>query len=73
MAIDRYKWDKNNKCIFSVGLMRKGDSDIIEYLETKTGEGIPRNTVIKQALRLMMAQDQRQDTEETGKQEEEKQ
>lgn len=46
-----YEWDKKNKYIFSVGLMREQDADIIEYLEEKRVEGISRNSVVKDSLR----------------------
>jgi hypothetical protein len=45
-----YNWDKENKFIFSVGLMRSTDSDIINFIEKET-KNKSRNTLVKEALR----------------------
>ena len=52
-----YEWDKKNKYIFSVGLMRETDADIIGYLEDKREKGISRNSIVKEALRNQMKED----------------
>jgi len=54
MLESRKKWDKENKWIFSIGFMRRTEADMIAFLQSKEKEGIPRSTVIKQALRNMM-------------------
>lgn len=46
-----YEWDKKKKYIFSVGLMREQDADIITFLEGKKEKGISRNSVVKESLR----------------------
>lgn len=45
------EYDKKKKVIFSVGLMRVSDKDIIDYLDNEKKKGKPRNAVIKEALR----------------------
>lgn len=43
------EWIKKNSTLVTAKLMRKGDDDIIAYLEGKKN-----STVIKKALRLLM-------------------
>ena len=45
-------WMKNNSTMVTVKFMNKGDDDILRYLEGKQ-----KATVIKKALRLLMAQE----------------
>ena len=52
------EYDKAKKYIFSVGLMREQDADIIEYLEEKRAEGISRNSVVKDSLRRTIAEEE---------------
>ena len=61
MTEARKAWEKVNKWVFSVSIMRKSEYDIVEYLETKEREGIPKGTVIKQGLRLLMNKEKQQE------------
>ena len=58
-----YEWDKKKKYIFSVGLMKEQDADIIEFLEEKRAEGISRNSVVKDALRETISKKGKEDEE----------
>lgn len=51
-------YDKEKKVIFSVGLMKEKDSDIISYLDNETRKGHSRNAIVKQALREKMEKEQ---------------
>ena len=46
-------WDKENTLQFSVKLQKSTDADLIAFLEGK-----PRQTVVKEALRRMMQEQQ---------------
>lgn len=46
-------WDKENTLQFSVKLQKSTDADLIAFLEGK-----PRQTVVKEALRRMMQEEQ---------------
>jgi hypothetical protein len=38
--------------------MRNTEADLIDYLEKKQKQGIPKGTVLKKGLRLLMEQEQ---------------
>lgn len=46
------RWDKENVVFVAAKLFKNSDSDIIQFLEGKT-----RSEVVKQGLRLLMAQE----------------
>ena len=52
------EYDKEKKIIFSVGLMKDSDKDIIDYLDNETKKGNSRNSIVKQALREKMEKEQ---------------
>lgn len=52
------EYDKEKKIIFSVGLMKDSDKDIIDYLDNETKKGNSRNSIVKQALREKMKKEQ---------------
>lgn len=45
-------WMQNNSTKITIKFMNKGDNDILTFLE-----GQPKATVIKRALRMLMAQE----------------
>lgn len=47
------RWDKANVIFVTTKLFRKPDADIIAYIDEKMKQGIPRGTLVKQALRFM--------------------
>ena len=51
------RWDKENISVFSVKLFRKTDQDIIEYFSKNVTKERSRYQIVKQALRLLMAQE----------------
>lgn len=50
----QYEWSKQNKVFIGIALMKKGDADIIQFLEDSKKQGQARNALIKKALREMM-------------------
>ena len=56
--VNAYKWERENKIIFSVGLMKTTDRDIIDYLDNETKKGNSRNSIVKQALREKIEKEQ---------------
>jgi len=48
------KWIKENTIIFSIKLMKRTEEDIINFLDRKGEEGIPRGTIFKAAIREYM-------------------
>ena len=52
--IKQREYDRQNKVMISIGLMRKSDADIIAYLDDKQKARISRNALIKKALRDQM-------------------
>ena len=52
---------KENKIFISVGLMRKTDQDIIDYLDKKKEETKEsRNSIIKSAIREKMEREEKE-------------
>lgn len=45
------KWIKDNTIIFSIKLMKRTETDIIEFLDKRQEQGISKATVFKAALR----------------------
>jgi hypothetical protein len=58
MTEARKIWEKENKSRFSINFMRNTEADLIDYLEKKQKQGIPKGTVLKRGLRLLMEQEQ---------------
>jgi hypothetical protein len=58
MTEARKIWEKENKSRFSINFMRNTEADLIDYLEKKQKQGIPKGTVLKKGLRLLMEQEQ---------------
>lgn len=57
----QYEWMKENKIFISVGLMRKTDQDIIDYLDKKKEETKEsRNSIIKSAIREKMEREEKE-------------
>jgi hypothetical protein len=48
------KWMEKNTIVFSIKLMRRTESDIIEYLDANLAKGVGKGTIIKSALREYM-------------------
>jgi len=61
MTEARKAWEKVNKWVFSVSFMRQSESDMVAYLESKEAEGIPKGTILKQGLRLLMDKEKQQE------------
>ena len=53
-APSKKRWDAENTIVFSVKLMRRTESDIIDYLDANLSRGIGKGTVLKAALREYM-------------------
>lgn len=53
------RWDSENTLVVSTKFVRTTEQDMLDFLDSKTdlANGIGRSTVIKQAIRLMMAQE----------------
>ncbi|RFU95075.1 hypothetical protein DYP60_05455 [Sphaerochaeta halotolerans] len=58
MTEARKIWEKENKSRFSINFMKNTEADLIDYLEKKQKQGIPKGTVLKRGLRLLMEQEQ---------------
>ena len=48
------QWKRENNVYIGLGLSKKTDADIIEYIEDKTAEGETKQGVIKRSLRSTM-------------------
>ena len=48
------EWKKENNVYIGIGLSKKHDADIIEYIDKKTEEGETKQGVIKRSLRYTM-------------------
>ena len=48
------KWMAENTIVFSVKLMKRTEPDLVDFLDTMQKRGVPRGTIIKQALREYM-------------------
>lgn len=48
------KWMAENSIVFSVKLMRRTEADLIEFFDKMQKRGVPRGSIIKQALREYM-------------------
>ena len=48
------RWDSENVIIFSTKLFKRTDADIIEFVNSKLAQGMPRGTLVKAALREML-------------------
>ena len=58
MTEARKIWEKENKSRFSINFMKNTEADLIDYLEKKQKQGIPKGTVLKRGLRLLMEQEE---------------
>ena len=50
----QYEWNKENKVFIGLSLSKKADEDIIDYLDSKRGEGESKQGVVKKCIRLAM-------------------
>ena len=53
-APSKRRWDAENTMVFSIKLMRRTESDIIDFLNENLSRGISKGATIKAALREYM-------------------
>lgn len=53
----KIRWDKENVVVVTLKLMRKTDTDIIDYLQSHETPDRSKQKILKQGMRLLMAQE----------------